>query len=118
MDYDTIWSGERGSYLCAGGPSLSPRLAMETVAEPSDRSRTGPGYRPVGGRFRDRVYEHVCLSPIPMTVATICVNFDSTGPLDMVLISRALATLVREGRLARELVKLGPGRRRWVYWRP
>lgn len=112
MEFTTVWAGERGSYLCAG-PSLSsePRLAMEADAEP----REGRGYRPIGGRFRDTVY--AVTSRRRMAMADICTKLESTGQLDMVLIARALATLVKEGKLQRERAKVGPVTR-WIYWRP
>jgi hypothetical protein len=124
-DYDVVWSG---GYLCAAddGPSYSTAALAAAEGDDDDRPAvmilTGRGGRPVGRRFRDAVCE---LMPAPLhgqpgarrTLAELAATMEFTGPHDLALIARALLTLVQEGRLARELVKRGPGRRRWVYWR-
>ncbi len=115
MDYESIWNGERGNCLCSEGPSLSCAARMVMEADVEDAPRTGRGYRPIGGRYRDTVYAVI---DDRLSVAQICAKMESTGPVDMILISRALRILVNEGMLARELVKIGRGRPRWVYWRP
>jgi hypothetical protein len=119
--FDTIWNGARGHYLCSDGPSLSHAQRMVMEAEPDDPWRTGRllyegrGYRPLGRRFRDDVFSVVTDR---LSLAQVCEVMESTGQRDMANIARALNTLVSEGRLARELVKMGRGRPRWVYWRP
>ncbi len=118
MDYESIWSGERGHYLLADGPSTS--FAQRCVVEGEsgeDGPRSGKGYRAPGNRFRDTVFAVVPLEG-RVTLATVAGFLEAVDARDMEYISRALKTLVDEGRVCRERVKAGPGPARWVYWRP
>lgn len=94
--------------------------AMEDVTEAP--IITGRGGRPVGKRFRDRVYEVIPTQerrPQGITLRELVERMDLDGDprINLQIISRATFQLVKEYRIGRESVLVAGGRHRWVYWR-
>ncbi len=118
--FDVVWAGERGAYLCADGPSLSmaARVAQGGESDPPPAvPRARRGFRAKGFRFRDQVEALVPVTPHRIGLAALAVQMEVTHNDEIACIGRALLTLWREGRIARGNGPKVRGQARWAYWK-
>lgn len=115
----TVWSGSGGAFSlsCMPGPGSTAALAAAEGDHSRQRVETPPmrrgrGYRAEGHRLRDVVLTIVPRPPKRLFLREVCARLESTGQKDVEQISRALLTLLAEGKVGRERVA-----GRWQYWR-